>query len=138
MHDGAHKVNGATSSFGLEAQGLSNLAATHWNLAVPRLYEHAIRRREGVLAAGGAFVARTGAYTGRTPKDKYIVEEPSSKADIWWGDINRPVSEAQFDSMYRRLTAYFQGREVFVQYMYGGADPEYRLKVRVVTDLACC
>jgi phosphoenolpyruvate carboxykinase (ATP) len=136
VQDAAHPVTGAPSSYGLERQGLHNLAAVHWNLSVPVLCEYAVRRREGLLAAGGAFVARTGPFTGRTPKDKYIVEEPSSKADVWWGDINKPVSEQTFESMYRRLAAYFQGREVFVQDLHGGADPEYRLKVRIVTDSA--
>ncbi|HYM02184.1 MAG TPA: phosphoenolpyruvate carboxykinase [Stellaceae bacterium] len=136
MQDAAHTVTGAASSYGLERQGLHNLAAAHWNLSVPLLYEHAVRRCEGLVGAGGAFVARTGAYTGRTPKDKYIVEEASSKTDIWWGDINKPVSEATFESMYRRLLAYFQGREAFVQDMFGGADPDYRLKVRIITDSA--
>ncbi|HJT05389.1 MAG TPA: phosphoenolpyruvate carboxykinase [Stellaceae bacterium] len=136
MQDAAHTVTGTASSYGLDKQGVRNVAAAHWNLSVPVLYEYAIRRREGLIGAGGAFVARTGAFTGRTPKDKYIVQEPSSKADIWWGDINRPIDEAVFESMARRLSAYFQGREVFVQDMYGGADPEYRLKVRVITDSA--
>jgi phosphoenolpyruvate carboxykinase (ATP) len=136
VQDAAHTVTGTASSYGLDKQGVRNIAAAHWNLSVPVLYEYAIHRREGLIGAGGAFVARTGAFTGRTPKDKYIVQEPSSKADIWWGDINRPIDEAVFESMVQRLTAYFQGREVFVQDMYGGADPEYRLKVRVVTDSA--
>ena len=136
MQDAAHTVTGTASSHGLDQHGLRNLAAAHWNLSVPVLYEHAVRRHEGLVAAGGAFVARTGAFTGRTPRDKYIVEEASSKADIWWGDINKPVSEERFESMYRRLAAYFQRREVFVQDLYGGADPDYRLKVRVVTDSA--
>ncbi|HEX6841737.1 MAG TPA: phosphoenolpyruvate carboxykinase [Stellaceae bacterium] len=136
MQDAAHSVSGTASSYGLDKQGVRNIAAAHWNLSVPVLYEYAVRRREGLIGAGGAFVARTGAFTGRTPKDKYIVQEPSSKADIWWGDINRPIDEAVFESMARRLTAYFQGREVFIQDMYGGADPEYRLKVRVITDSA--
>ena len=136
MKDAGHHVAGMPSSYGLDQQGLHNLAAQHWNLSVPLLYEHAVRRREGLIGAGGAFVARTGPFTGRTPKDKYIVEEASSKADIWWGDINKPVSEERFESMYRRLCAYYQGREVFVQDMFGGADPDYRLKVRVVSDSA--
>jgi phosphoenolpyruvate carboxykinase (ATP) len=136
VQDAAHTVTGTASSHGLDKQGVRNIAAAHWNLSVPVLYESAIRRREGLIGAGGAFVARTGAFTGRTPKDKYIVQEPSSKADIWWGDINRPIDEAVFESMTQRLAAYFQGREVFVQDMYGGADPEYRLKVRVITDSA--
>lgn len=136
MKDAAHRVTGTASNFGLEKQGLHNLAAAHWNLSVPVLYEQAVRRGEGLVAAGGAFVARTGAFTGRTPKDKYIVEEASSKTDIWWGEINKPVSEAQFESMYRRVAGYFQGRELFVQDLYGGADPDYRLKVRIVSPSA--
>jgi len=136
VQDAAHRVTGTASSFGLERQGLRNLAAAHWNLSVPVLYEHAVRRGEGLVAQGGAFVVRTGAFTGRTPRDKYIVEEASSKADIWWGDINKPVGEETFESMYRRLAAYFQGRELFVQDLHGGADPEYRLKLRVITDSA--
>ena len=91
---------------------------------------------EGLIGAGGAFVARTGPFTGRTPKDKYIVEEASSKADIWWGNINQPVSPERFDSLHQRLLAYLQGRELFVQDLYAGADPAYRLPVRVVTDSA--
>jgi phosphoenolpyruvate carboxykinase (ATP) len=136
VQDAAHTVTGTASSHGLELHGLRNLAAAHWNLSVPVLYEHAVRRHEGLVAAGGAFVARTGAYTGRTPRDKYIVEEASSKDDIWWGEINKPVNEERFESMYRRLAAYFQRREVFVQDMYGGADPDYRLKVRIISDSA--
>ncbi len=136
MKDAAHTVTGMASSYGLERQGLRHLRAAHWNLSVPVLYEHAVRRHEGLVAAGGAFVARTGTFTGRTPKDKYIAEEPSSKADVWWGDINKPASEATFESMHRRFAAYLQGRDVFVQDMYGGADPDYRLKVRVVSDSA--
>jgi len=136
VQDAAHTVTGTASSHGLEGLGLRHLTAAHWNLSVPVLYEQAVRRHEGLIASGGAFVARTGAFTGRTPKDKYIVEEAGSKADIWWGDVNRPVSEEKFELMARRLTAYFQRREVFVQDLYGGADPDYRLKVRVVTDSA--
>ncbi len=137
MHDAAaHTVTGAPSSYGLDRQGLRHLAGAHWNLSVPLLYEQAVRRGEGLIGAGGAFVARTGAFTGRTPKDKYIVEEPSSKADIWWGDVNQPIDQATFDSMHQRLLAYYQRQHLFVQDMYGGADPDYRLRVRVVTPSA--
>ena len=126
----------AGQSISLAEHGFRNVGMTHSNLSVPRLYEHAIRRHEGHLGAGGTFVARTGIHTGRSPKDKFIVEEPSSKADIWWGDTNRPASEALFESMHQRMLAYFQQREVFVQDCFGGADPSYRLAVRVVTDSA--
>jgi len=132
----AHAAVGTASDYGLDNEGLRHLRAQYWNLTAPHLYEHAIRRHEGEIGAGGAFVARTGKFTGRTPKDKFIVEEPTSKDDIWWGDINKPVSEAVFERMLERVRAYFQGKELFVQDLHGGADPEYRLKVRIVTDSA--
>jgi phosphoenolpyruvate carboxykinase (ATP) len=129
-------VSGIGSNFGLDQHNLRNLGAVHWNLSVPLLYEHAIRRREGQLGAGGSFVANTGIHTGRSVRDKYIVEEASSKDDIAWGDINRPVSEAVFDRMHERMLGYFQGRETFVQDVFCGADPEYRLPVRLVSESA--
>ena len=136
MTHAAHAAVGTASDYGLDKEGLRHLRAEYWNLTAPLLYEHAIRRHEGEIGAGGSFVARTGKYTGRTPKDKFIVEEASSKDDIWWGDINKPVSEAVFERMLERVRAYFQGKELFVQDLHGGADPEYRLKVRIVTDSA--
>ncbi|MGA3305583.1 MAG: phosphoenolpyruvate carboxykinase [Stellaceae bacterium] len=136
MKDAAQSVHGFPSSFGLHEQGFRNLVAEHWNLSVPILYEHAIRNGEGQLGAGGSFVARTGAFTGRTPKDKYIVEEASSKADIDWNATNQKLPEATFDSLHRRILSYYQGRELFVQDLHCGADPAYRLKVRVATPSA--
>ena len=124
------------SKFGLENHGLSNLSAAHWNCSVPALYEHALRRGEGELAYGGGFVTVTGEYTGRSPKDKWIVDEPANSGDIWWGPVNQKISEEHFDIVHKRMLAYFQNRELFVQDVYAGADPEYRLRVRVVTELA--
>jgi phosphoenolpyruvate carboxykinase (ATP) len=131
-----HAATGTASSYGLDKEGLRHIAGQHWNLTAPLLYEHAIRRHEGEIAAGGAFVARTGKFTGRTPRDKYFVEEASSKDEIAWGGFNKPVSEAVFERMLERVRAYFQGKELFVQDLQGGADPAYRLKVRLVTDSA--
>jgi phosphoenolpyruvate carboxykinase (ATP) len=120
----------------LEEQGLFHLGAVHWNLTAPLLYEHAVRRREGEIGAGGSFVVRTGPHTGRSPRDKYIVEEPGTKHAVWWGPINQPIAPERFKNLHQRLLAYFQGREVFVQDLYAGADPEYRLPVRVISDSA--
>ncbi len=136
MPDSRRAVADGGSSFGLDQQGLRNLGPVHWNLSVPMLYEHAIRRREGLIGAGGSFVANTGIHTGRSVRDKYIVEEVSSKADIAWGDINRPVSEAVFERMHERMLGYFQGRETFVQDVFCGADPAYRLPVRLISESA--
>src|SRR5499427_181335 len=129
-------MTGVGTRFGLDRQGMHHLGKVHWNQSMPILYEHAVRRGEGDVVAGGAFSVRTGRFTGRTPKDKYIVEEPGTKDTVWWGDINQPVNPERFDSLHQRMLAYFQGREVFVQDLYAGADPTYRLPVRVVTDSA--
>ena len=81
------QVGPKISRHGLDKLGIKNFKTAHWNLSVPAYYEHAIRRGEGILTEGGPFMAVTGEHTGRSPKDKFIVEEPSSKADIWWGSV---------------------------------------------------
>ncbi|MFQ5984771.1 MAG: phosphoenolpyruvate carboxykinase [Alphaproteobacteria bacterium] len=126
----------AISRYGLESHGLVNLAAARWNYAVPALYEEAIRRGEGVVAESGPLVVRTGQHTGRSPNDKFIVHEPGSESAIWWGEVNRPISVEGFANLRRRLLAYLQGHEVFVQDCFAGADPRFRLKIRVVTETA--
>jgi phosphoenolpyruvate carboxykinase (ATP) len=129
-------MTGVKARFGLDRQGLHHLGAVHWNQSAAVLYEHAVHRGEGELAYGGSFSACTGAYTGRTPRDKYIVDEPGTKDTVWWGKINQPVSPEQFASLHEQMRAYLQGREIFVQDLHAGADPTYRLPVRVVTDSA--
>jgi phosphoenolpyruvate carboxykinase (ATP) len=116
--------------------GISNVGNVYHNLSTPALYEEAIRRHEAALAHLGALVTRTGTYTGRSAGDKFVVREPSSEDKIWWGDYNRPIEPERFDGLKRRLQAYLQGRDVFVQDCYAGADPDYRLRVRVVTQHA--
>jgi phosphoenolpyruvate carboxykinase (ATP) len=117
----------------LDSAGLTEVGTAHWNLTAAALYEQATGRGEGMIAAGGAFVALTGQHTGRAPKDKFIVEEASSRDDIWWGEVNRPTSEANFDALLAHMQAYYKGRDLFVQDCYAGADPDYRLRVRVIT-----
>jgi len=129
-------VTGPKPSFGLEEQGMRHLGQAHWNLTMPFLYEHAVRRREGEIGYGGSFVVNTGFHTGRSPRDKYIVDEPGTKNTVDWGSVNQPITPAQFASLHHRMLAYLQGRELFVQDLYAGADPEYRLPVRVITPNA--
>src|SRR6516225_1994173 len=126
----------ANSRYGLERQRMRHLGTQHWNQSTPVLYEHAIRRGEGELGFGGSFSVFAGFYTRSTPRDKYIVEEPGTKDTVWWGKINQPVAPECFESLHQRMLAYLQGRELFVQDLYAGADPAYRLPVRVVTDSA--
>jgi phosphoenolpyruvate carboxykinase (ATP) len=106
------------------------------NLETPALYEHALRRQEGQLAQGGALVVRTGQHTGRSPNDKFIVKEPSSEARIWWGKINQPFEPASFDALHRRVLAYLQGQDRFIQDCVVGADPHYARRIRVITETA--
>jgi len=124
------------SEYGLEHHGFSNLEREYWNLSTPALVEQAVRHREGVIAHLGALVVRTGDHTGRSPKDKFTVREPSSADNIWWGPINQDCSEEAFDVLHQRIVEYFENRSVFVQDVYAGNDPAYRLPIRVITETA--
>ena len=121
---------------GLEAVGILRSGQVHWNLSSPALYEMALQRREGQLAAHGPIACFTGHHTGRSPNDKFVVREPSSEGHIHWGEINRPIEPAAFDALHRDLAAYLQDKELFVLDAWGGADPAYRLPVRIVTEYA--
>ncbi len=120
----------------LEQHGIKNVKQVYWNLPTPALYEEAIRRQEGVLAHLGPLVVRTGHHTGRSPNDKFIVREPSSEDNIWWGDVNRPFEIDRFRTLYLRLLAYLQGKDLFVQDCFVGADPQHRMPIRVITENA--
>lgn len=124
------------SEYGLENHGLTNLGQTHWNYNTPMLYEEVIRNGEGMLGHLGPLVVRSGLHTGRAAKDKFIVEEPGSKNQVWWGKVNKPFPAEKFEQMFRRLEAYLQGRSLYVQDCYGGHDARYRLPVRVITETA--
>ncbi len=106
------------------------------NLTPPELVEHALRLREGVLGRDGQFIVDTRPHTGRSPKDKAFVKEPSSEAHIDWGDTNKPIDAAIFDGLWDRVLAYLSEREVFSLDCYVGADERYRVPVRVYTEFA--
>ncbi|MCC6801656.1 MAG: phosphoenolpyruvate carboxykinase [Anaerolineae bacterium] len=124
------------SSYGLENHGFSGLDRVYWNLSTPSLYEQAIANREGMVVHNGPIAVRTGSYTGRSPKDKFIVRDAETEDKVWWGSINKPFDEKAFDNLHRRMMAYFQQKDVYVQDCYAGADPEHRLPIRVVTEFA--
>lgn len=126
----------AKSTYGLENHGFLNLDREYWNLSTPALYEQIVRFREGVVAHLGPIVTTTGQHTGRSPRDKFIVDEPTTGAEIWWGDVNRPIDAARFEAIKQRLLAYFQNRAAFVQDVYAGWDVEHRVPVRVITETA--
>jgi phosphoenolpyruvate carboxykinase (ATP) len=106
------------------------------NLSTAELYEDAIRDGEGVIAAAGPLVVRTGAHTGRSPKDKFIVREPSSEAKVWWGEVNHPIDEERYDRLRARLMEYVRDRRLYSQDMFIGAHPTHRRALRVYTETA--
>lgn len=118
----------------LEKIGIRNLSQVSYNCSTPALYETTMRRREGMIAHLGPLVVRTGQHTGRSPNDKFIVEEETSKDNIWWGKVNRPISEEHFTGIFKKMQAYIQNKDVFVQDCYAGTDPDYRMPIRVVTE----
>lgn len=124
------------SFYGLENHGIKDALLAHWNLGTAALIENALAQREGLLAAGGALVVRTGRHTGRSPRDKYIVQTPGLEEDIWWGEVNQPMPSEQFEFLYRRALAYLQDKRLFVQDCFIGADERYRIPIRVVTQYA--
>lgn len=114
--------------------GLGNVSAAWWNLTPAELVEETLMRGEGELTDTGALAIDTGEFTGRSPKDKFMVFDDISKDTIWWGDINIKFDPAKFDALYNRMTAYLSGKEVYVRDSYACADPKYRLNIRVVTE----
>jgi phosphoenolpyruvate carboxykinase (ATP) len=114
--------------------GIEPTKEVYWDLPTPVLYEHTLRRGEGEIAHKGALVVDTTPYTGRSPKDKYVVREPDSEADIWWGDVNHPMEPEAFDALYRRTCEYLGGQDLYLQDLFAGADKGNRLSVRTITE----
>jgi phosphoenolpyruvate carboxykinase (ATP) len=119
----------------LDQQGLKGAASVHYNLIEPALVQAAVTRGEGTLGLGGAFLCTTGQFTGRSPKDKFVVRTPATENTIWW-DNNAPMTPDAWARLKSDMLAHVQGRDLFVQDLYAGADPVHRLDVRVVTELA--
>ncbi|MDE8346645.1 MAG: phosphoenolpyruvate carboxykinase (ATP) [Acidocella sp.] len=117
----------------LAGTGVRIAAALHANLTAPALVAHSLRKNEGRLSADGAIIVRTGIHTGRSVGDKFVVDEPASTAEIWWGKVNQRLSQPKFAALKTRVQAYLQGRELFTQDLYAGADPTNRIRVRLVT-----
>ena len=120
----------------LDRHGIRNTGKVHYNTPVSALYEEAVKRGEGEIAEGGTLVAYTAPHTGRSPQDRFIVMEPSSEEEILWGPVNKSISPANFDSLYKKVTDYFQGKDLFVRDLYICAHPEYRMRVRMINEFA--
>ncbi|HYG76311.1 MAG TPA: phosphoenolpyruvate carboxykinase (ATP) [Planctomycetota bacterium] len=120
----------------LETIGITFPKSVYYNLPTPVLYEEAIQRGEGHIAFRGPIVINTGKHTGRAVADRFVVEEPGSSANVWWGKTNKPISETAFSTLVARMSAFFQHKDVFVQDCYAGADPEHHVPLRVITGTA--
>ena len=131
-----HTNHKPTISQALAGTGVRASRAVHANLLPPALVAESLRRHEGQLSEDGAMMVKTGEHTGRSMKDKFVVDEPSVTADIWWGEINQRMSQATFAGLKSRVQAYLQGQELFTQDLYAGADPAHRVRVRLVTTQA--
>ncbi|MDE3090666.1 MAG: phosphoenolpyruvate carboxykinase (ATP), partial [Chloroflexota bacterium] len=130
------QANTLKSDYGLDNLGLANLRQVYWNLPTEALYEEIVFRDEAKITHLGPVVANTGKHTARSANDKFIVKESSTDEHVWWGQYNRPLAADKFNDLFNRMQGFLQGRDVFVQDCYVGADPEYRMPIRIVTELA--
>ncbi|MFZ1470132.1 MAG: phosphoenolpyruvate carboxykinase [Paracoccaceae bacterium] len=119
----------------LENQGIKGAARVYYNLIEPALVEEAVKRGEGRMGIGGAFLCSTGQFTGRSPKDKFVVRTPSVENTIWW-ENNAPMAPDAWAQLKDDMLGHLKGCELFVQDLYAGADPDHRVDVRMVTELA--
>ena len=114
---------------------IAQAAEVYRNLSPPVLVEHSLAREEGVLARSGALRLTTGRNTGRSPNDKFVTQDPGFIEQLWWGDINRPFDPENFERLHRKVTSYLDGRPLYVFDGFAGADPKYRLPIRVINEL---
>jgi phosphoenolpyruvate carboxykinase (ATP) len=124
------------STYGIDHHGLEKTGHVYWNLTTPELYEHAVRRSEAQISHLGPLIVTTGQHTGRSPNDKFLVRESSSEKHVWWGKVNREFMQANFDRLHRKVIEHLKERDVYVQDCFAGADPEYRVPIRVITELS--
>jgi phosphoenolpyruvate carboxykinase (ATP) len=123
------------SAYGADKFGLTGLKGVHWNLGAERLYEFALAAKEAEITAGGPLCAETGIHTGRSPKDKFIVCDESTEKSVWW-EKNGKLTPEQFDVLYEDFLEHAEGKNIFAQDLYAGADPKYRIRTRVYSELA--
>ncbi|NVJ69978.1 MAG: phosphoenolpyruvate carboxykinase [Alphaproteobacteria bacterium] len=137
MEDKPLQVFGAClSTVGLDAHGITETGNQYWNLGTSALYEEAIRRGEGAIAKDGPLVVKTGKHTGRSANDKFTVRDEHTENTVWWGDVNRPMTPEQFDTLHTAFLDHVKGKDLFVQDLWGGSDPEHRVAVRTIGEYA--
>lgn len=120
----------------LQPLGFTETATVHLNLTPAALVEHALRNGEGHLTDTGALMADTGKFTGRSPKDRFVVKDANTEDSVWWGDINIPFDADKFDQLHQKMVAYLADKDLYVREAYAGANPDYQLKLRIVNEQA--
>ena len=124
------------SRHGLKTHGINNTGKQYWNLTTSALYQMALANGEAELSHGGALVCRTGVHTGRSANDKFIAREANNEADVDWGAVNKSIEPEEFDAVLKMHLAHYEGKDLYVQDLWAGADKDHRLAVRVVTEQA--
>ncbi|HEY0419999.1 MAG TPA: phosphoenolpyruvate carboxykinase [Acetobacteraceae bacterium] len=135
-HSTAASHAAALHASALAGTGVQAGGHVHANLTAPALTALAVRRGEGSLSEHGALIVRTGIHTGRSARDKFVVDEPGVADGVWWGRVNQRLAPEKFALLSARVRAYLQGQELFTQDLYAGADPARRIRVRLVTTQA--
>lgn len=130
------EIGRKNTNYGLGNYGLTDLSKVYWNLDADELYEIIEDRGEGIITKDGAVVVETGEHTGRSANDKFTVKESSTEDKIWWGNVNKPFSQENFNGIKTRMMEYLKGKEIFVRDTYAGAHPDYQLPVRIICELA--
>ncbi len=132
--DQAHALK---AEYDLSNHGITNLRQSYWNLPTEALVRRDCLPQRGARSPSrGLIVALSGKHTARAAQDKFIVREPNTEDHIWWGEYNRPLSADKFNELYSRMQGFLQGRDLFVQDCYVGADPNYRMPIRIITEYA--
>jgi phosphoenolpyruvate carboxykinase (ATP) len=121
----------------LAGTGIRTPNLVHANLAATQLVAHAIRRKEAQFSEDGALIVRTGFCSGRSVQNKFVVNEPESSGEIWWGQFNQKLAPEKLAALYERVQAHLQTQKLFTQDLYAGSDPAYRIRVCIVSTGAC-
>lgn len=121
---------------GLASTGIKQVKEAYWNLSPSELTEAALQNKEGALSQTGALMCDTGRFTGRSPKDRYIVKDENTTPNVWWGDVNIPISEEKFERLHAKMQGYLADKKIYVRDAFAGADKTYRIKLRVVNTEA--
>ncbi len=121
------------SSYGVENHNINSDKNIHWNFGAEILYEHTIKQGLGLMSKGGALVVETGQHTGRSANDKFMVDEPTSRDNIWWGKVNKAISEENFNKIEDQIINYLSERDLYIQDLFGGTDPAHRINVRAIS-----